>query len=89
MIRLFVSAALILLLGCVEDQTRYEQLELKTSDEPEVWVCWSPDTKHHGSLCTPECLESGNVHRFCWLLRESDCFDAGLEWQRDNCHLIE
>ena len=89
MIRLFFSVALIFILSCTDDPAEYEELELKSRDEAVVWVCWNPESKHHGGICTPDCLESGNVHKFCWLLSESDCVDAGLEWQADNCHLLE
>ena len=89
MIRLFVGALLIFLMSCYEENPHLDVPFKEKAGEQEVWVCWNPETKYHGELCTPDCLEDGQLDRFCWLLKKSDCTDAGLEWQVNNCHLLE
>ena len=70
------------LLGCVEPSGKAQ-----IDSSRQVWICHNPDSGFHGKSCSDECLEAGNEHRFCWLLREEDCIgDLGLQWQRENCH---
>lgn len=36
------------------------------------WVCWSPNTPHHGQECSSECLEPGNNNKYCYLVSECE-----------------
>ena len=43
---------------------------------------WEMSGTHNGA---------GNIDpdSFCWLLEKKDCEKEELEWQRQNCHLLE
>ena len=91
MFKVIMSVLLFLLTSCAEPIEQREEFKLKHADtgiEHSVWVCHNPGSKLHGKICTPECLEDGNNHKFCWLLHEDDCIDTDFEWQEENCHLI-
>ena len=58
-----------------------------------VWVCYNPNSEWHGSTCNEECYWVGferSRESFCWLLEKESCTgDLELQWQRENCHLLE
>jgi hypothetical protein len=56
----------------------------------EVWICHNPQSKSHGKLCTPECLEGKTGQsNFCWLIERDDCVEISHDWQRKNCHFFD
>mgnify|MGYP004000491231 FL=1 len=63
----------LLLMACdsVGTQEDLDQdLECSVTDTEvcfDGWLCWDPGTSLHNKPCTEECMEVGNMNKFCFL----------------------
>lgn len=53
-------------------------------DRSAVWICHHPETKFHDQACIDGIFPAGcyienDSSRYCWLLTQADCADAGME----------
>ena len=74
-------ALAIAFVSCVDPPER--------SQHTEVWVCHHPGSRHHGKICTDQCLVQEDDSKFCWKLLREDCEVLDREWKRQACHLFE
>jgi len=59
------------LISCASENELHEPFDAGIDcDAAEVWICHNPGSFMHGKECTPECMERGNPHKFCWLEEE-------------------
>lgn len=91
MIRLLLF--LVVLLSCgTETEIVYRYIEyrdLGTTPE-EAWVCYNPQSQHHGKLCTPDCYgNSTDYTKFCWKITREDCVEISNDWEQKNCHFFD
>ena len=70
----------LLFLSCMTDiNPSYENTDMSTSVEQEMWICYNTDSNLHGKPCSDECYEEGNPHKFCWYLDFNECNEDMLD----------
>lgn len=57
----------LLLIGCLGQQKPLTDLDTQ------YWICHNLESPEHGNICSESCYESGDDHKFCWLLDISRC----------------
>ena len=74
----------LLLMGCLGHQ------EPLTDLDTQYWICHNLESPEHGNICSESCYESGDDHKFCWLLDVNRCDRFHLpEEVRSACQVFE
>lgn len=75
----FLLVAIALLaVSCLEENPPISELDDTAREPEELWICHNPDNlQQHNKVCTDECYEDGNYHKYCWLFEKEECYTDG------------